>query len=261
MSDANKYTSKLSGQKILVIGGTAGIGFAVAEASIEFGATVHVSSSTESRVKGSVESIQKDYPSATDRVFGHVCNLGTKDVEANLEKLFQEVGKVDHIIFTAGDSLPLKPLQDITLESMYQAGHVRSFAALLAAKVGSKHLTHNDRTNSIIFTTGAISEKPIGGGWAQTAFFGTALQGLTRQLAFDLQPVRVNIVSPGAVDTELWSTMPKDAREAMLKSISEKMPTKVVGQSEDLAEAYLYLMRDLNITGTCISSNSGTLLV
>ena len=261
MTDAQIFTSKLAGQHVIILGGTAGIGFAVAQGCIEYGATVTVSSSSEKRVTGAVESIKKYYPSALDRISGHTCNLGRADVEANIEKLFSQAGKVDHIVFTAGDSLPLANLEDLTLEKMHQLGQVRSFAAVLTAKVGLKYLKHQDRRSSIIFTTGAISDKPISGGWTMINFYGTALCGLTRQLALDLAPVRVNIVSPGAVDTELWSQMSAEDKDGMMKSIAERVPTKAVAQSEDIAEAYLYLMKDLNVTGEKICTNSGSTLI
>lgn len=63
------------------------------------------------------------------------------------------------------------------------------------------------------------------------------------------------------METELWSALPKEQAEAMIKSISEKVPTKRVGQPEDVAESYLYLMRDTNVTGVNIATNSGGPLV
>ena len=261
MSDAKTFTSKLAGQHVIILGGTAGIGFAVAQACIEYGGTVTVSSSSEARVTGAIESIKKDYPSAKDRISGYTCDLSTADVEANIEKLFLQTGQVDHIVFTAGNQLPLAKLEDLTLEKMHQAGHIRSFAAVLTAKVGLKYLRHRDRRSSVIFTTGAISDKPIAGGWTMINFYATALCGLTRQLALDLAPVRVNIVSPGAVDTELWSHMSEEEKGKMMKGIQERVPTKAVAQSEDIAEAYLYLMKDLNVTGEKICTNSGATLI
>ena len=59
--------------------------------------------------------------------------------------------------------------------------------------------------SSITFTTGAVSEKPIPN-WAMINSYATGLQGMTRGLALDMKPIRVNLVSPGAVDTELWGT-------------------------------------------------------
>ena len=84
---------------------------------------------------------------------------------------------------------------------------------------------------------------------------------LNRSLALDLAPVRVNLISPGAVDTELWDAYPAEVKERMVKVWEEKLPTKRIGRVEDVAEAYLYAMRDENLTGTLLSTNGGMLLV
>ena len=84
---------------------------------------------------------------------------------------------------------------------------------------------------------------------------------MARGLALDLKPVRVNVVSPGAVDTELWKGMTEEAKGEMFKAIGEKVPTGRVGRVEDVAEAFLYCMRDGNVTGSMVSSNGGALLV
>ncbi len=110
-------------------------------------------------------------------------------------------------------------------------------------------------------TTGTISQKPLKGGWTIASITGSGLHGLTRQLAIELAPIRVNLVSPGLVDTELWDPMGKEMLAGIKKSTEDMMPTGRVAQPEDIAESYLYLMKDANITGTVISTNSGALLV
>lgn len=93
------------------------------------------------------------------------------------------------------------------------------------------------------------------------AAMGAATPGLTRQLAFDLAPIRVNCVSPGVVATDFWSGMGKEQAESYLKDHENKMPTQKVGQPEDVVEAFLYLMRDINTTGQVVHTNSGVFLV
>lgn len=93
------------------------------------------------------------------------------------------------------------------------------------------------------------------------AGFATGLHGLTRNLALDLKPIRVNLVSPGVVETELWDSFDKEAKKQHLEGIAEKAPTGRVAQPEDVAEAYLFLMKDPSVTGTVVDSNSGALLI
>lgn len=153
---ASKY-QKLLNKHVLVIGGTSGIGFGVAEASLASGAQVSVSSSNQSRVDAAVEKLKGDFPD--QKVAGYACDLSKPTVEQDLEALFSKVGKVDHIVFSAGDKLAAAPIQEITYEKIIAAGQVRFVAALLAAKVGSKYLNPGPYS-SITLTTGSVSQKP-----------------------------------------------------------------------------------------------------
>ncbi len=83
---------------------------------------------------------------------------------------------------------------------------------------------------------------------------------MTRNLALDLAPIRVNLISPGAVMTPLWDDMPQDKREALMEELGKKCTTGAVGRPEDVAESYLYVMRDWNCSGSVIDTNGGGLL-
>jgi len=251
-----KY-NKLAGKHVLVIGGTSGIGFSVAEASLESGARVTISSSSDSRVKSSISSLQKSYPDG--KITGRTCDLSKDSLEDDVSALFSKVGKVDHIIYTAGDSLAQMPLSSITLPSIIAAGQIRFFAPLIVAKIGSKHLNPGPES-SIVLTTGAVAERPHEG-WSVIASYAAGLYGMTRNLALDLRPVRVNCVSPGAVDTELWKGMGEDEKKMMFERIGGNVLTGRVGRPEDVAETYLWLMKDSNVTGFVASSNAGSTLV
>jgi NAD(P)-dependent dehydrogenase (short-subunit alcohol dehydrogenase family) len=260
MSQTARFTAKLAHQKVLLIGATGGIGIAIAQGLVEFGATVFLSSSREAKINECVQSILSDYPFAKGRVFGYPCDLSSQQVETNLEQLFEKVGIVNHIVFMAGERLPTVPLEEINLEKMQKTFHIRTFAAMLTAKIGARYLT-KDRSSSITFTTGSICEKPIAGGWTMLAAIGAATPGLTRQLAFDLAPIRVNCIAPGVVATDFWSGMGKEQAEAYLKDHENKMLTQKVAQPEDVAEAFLYVMRDMNTTGQVVHTNSGVFLI
>lgn len=126
-------------------------------------------------------------------------------------------------------------------------------------KIAPKYLNPGP-ASSIIITTGAVSERPIDN-WTVVNSYATGLQGMTRGLALDLKPIRVNLVSPGAVNTELWGHMTAEQKEGMFKELSKKIPVGKVGSVEDVAESYLYLMKDRNVTGAMISTSGGHLLV
>lgn len=259
MADAIKYTNKLSGARILIVGGTSGIGFAVAEACLEYGSTVTISSSQPSRVESSIQRLLKSYPSAKDRLSGYACDLASPSSEDNVKALFDKVGNLNHIVFTAGDPLAVMPLEEATVEKIQQAGMVRFVGALMVAKHGASHLAPGP-SSSITLTTGTVSEKPIGG-WTVAASYAGGLHSMTRNLALDLKPTRVNLICPGFVETELWDSMPKSSLTRMTDWMkSGGHTTGELAQPGDIAEAYLYCMRGRSVTGSVIDTNSGTLL-
>lgn len=180
-------------------------------------------------------------------------------LEANVKGLLEKAGPLNHVVFTAGDSLATMPLEEAEVDKIIQAGMVRYFAPLMVAKHAAKVLDKSP-SSSITFTTGSVSEKPIPN-WSVVNGFATAIQGTTRGLALDLKPIRVNLVSPGAVLTPLWDGIPKEAREQTFRSFESKMATGKMGQAEDVAEAFLYAMKDKNLTGSMISTNGGALIM
>lgn len=257
---STKYTSKLSSARVLIIGGTSGIGYSVAEATLEFGAHVTISSSNPSRINAAITSLLKSYPSAKTRLSGHACDLSDPPtLEDNIAALFAKCGELNHVIYTAGDSLKVMPLEDATVETVQQAGMVRFFGPLIVAKHAARILPKSP-ASSITLTTGVVSERPMPN-WAVVGSFATALHGMTRGLALDLKPIRVNIVSPGAVETPLWAGMIQEAFEEMKKGTESRMTTGRFGKPEDVAEAYLYLLKDQNVSGSCVSTNGGFLLI
>ncbi len=243
MADQVKYAQKLKDAKVLVIGGSSGgystfyptyhqsnqdvgIGYAVAEALIENNCHVTISASNPKKADATVERLLKSYPSAKSRVSGQSCALGDEaTLESNIVSLLEKVGKVDHIIHTAGDALAQMELSSIDMEKIKQAGMVRFFSPLLLAKHASKHLSPGP-ASSLTLTTGAVSERPTPD-WTVIGSYATGLQGMTRQLAVDMKPIRVNLVSPGAVDTELWDTIgfSEEAKKTFLEAHGKKMPT------------------------------------
>ncbi|EPQ25652.1 uncharacterized protein PFL1_06789 [Pseudozyma flocculosa PF-1] len=260
-----RYTAPLRGTRTLVIGGTSGIGFGVASALIEEGGSVHVASSSSAKVDDAVRRLSSpatQYNADASRVTGSTVSLSGPQMEASLSALFQEVGgQIDHLVFTSGDALAIKPLREWSYDDLVRVGDVRYFGAFLAIKtaiVGG----HLKRGGSITLTSGSIAEQPRPD-WTAVAGFAEGLVGLTRQFALDLAQhgVRVNLVMPGVVKTELWDPMPQDVRDHVLAEAAEATLTKKCAEVQDLVHAYLYLMKDTNITGQVIRSDGGSALV
>ena len=166
---------------------------------------------------------------------------------------------MDHIVFTAGDKLAAMPLQEITLSKIHTAGQIRFAAPLLVAKIGSRYMEKSSKS-SIVLTTGSIAEHPHKD-WSVIAGYGAGLHGMTRNLAVDLMPIRVNLVSPGGLKTDLWKDMESEAREKLYKGWAERNPTGHAGTPEEVAQCYLWLLKDSNVTGRVACSDSGALLI
>ncbi|KAL4886004.1 hypothetical protein BJY04DRAFT_213544 [Aspergillus karnatakaensis] len=261
MPDQQKYTSKLQNTRVLIIGATSGLGYGCAEAVLEHGASeLLLSSSSSTRLEATIAKLRSAYPSSTAVIKSFECNLADEaNLDSNIQSLFSQVGVIDHIIFTAGDAPLLKPFLETEFLEIKQAGMVRFFAPLLVAKYGHVHLSPGPRS-SITLTTGVSGEKPIPE-WTVTSAYLSGLQGMMRGLALDLKPVRVNLVSPGGVDTEMWNVLGEEGKRGVVEELARATTTGRVGRVEDIVEAYLYAMRDGNLSGSVISSNGGRLLV
>ncbi|CDS01262.1 hypothetical protein, partial [Sporisorium scitamineum] len=255
-----KTALALRGSKVVIIGGSSGIGFAAASALIEEGASVIIGSSSAERVASAVKRLSDpsaQYNADPSRVSGYPVNLKGPEAEASLRDFFSKIGAFDHLLYTAGDSLAAKPFHEFAYDDIVSAGSVRLFSVILAVKVATSP-GHLKDGGSIVLTTGSVAEKPLKN-WSVVAGFASALYGLTRNLALDLsdRKIRVNAVSPGPVETELWDNFPEDHRKAFLASVEAKLLTGRVGQPEDVANAYVYLLKNRNVTAQVIASDGG----
>jgi NAD(P)-dependent dehydrogenase (short-subunit alcohol dehydrogenase family) len=235
----------LNGKRIVVLGGSSGIGLATAQAASREGASVVIASSQQARLDQAVATL----PNAE----GHAVNL--TDASA-VEALFTRIGAFDHLVFTAGESLQLSSLADTDPETARRFFDLRYFGALVAAKYASPHIRPG---GSIVFTSGIAGQRPRSG-WALGASVTSAMEGLTRALAVELAPIRVNIVSPGVVKTPLWSSLPEADRNALYRQMEQSLLVGHVGEPEEVAEAYLYLMRQTYGTGQVLVVDGGGLL-
>ncbi|KAK4240091.1 hypothetical protein C8A03DRAFT_42375 [Achaetomium macrosporum] len=265
MSDQKKYTNKLQGSRVLIIGGSSGIGFCTAEACLEHGALVTVASSNASKLEAAVAKLQASYPSAKSNIHGLTVDLSKPDtLESELQTLFERTihamggERLDHVVFTAGDALATMPLADMTMEGILKAGQIRFFAPLMAAKFIPQYV-RNSRESSYTITTGSISERPMPD-WSVIGSFAGGHHSMVRNLALDLKPIRVNGVSPGVVDTDLWR-MPKEEKDRLMEQMGKRMATGMPGRPEDVAESFVCCIRDYNMDGAVIRTDGGSLFM
>ena len=205
----------LQQQRVVVVGGSSGIGLAVAQQAATQGAKVVIVSSNAERIQKAVERIggeaQGQAVEASD--------------ERAVESFFAKLGPFDHLAFTAGDSLHLHELASTDLQQARRAFELRYWSALAAVKYGSPHIR---KDGSIVLTTGVAGRRPHKG-WTVAASVCGTIEALTRALAVELAPIRVNAVCPGVVRTNLWQSMNADAREQLYESVGNSLPVGRVG--------------------------------
>ncbi|RDW81649.1 oxidoreductase, short chain dehydrogenase/reductase family [Aspergillus mulundensis] len=295
MSTSNFISAnKLHKTRILLLGGTSGIGFAVARAALEHGASVILSSSNPEKVTNAIARLKTLYPDEpyASRIAGTACDLGKDDeaIEAEIVALYEfatrpdlfgsgsgsgtSEGKVpiNHIVFTAG-AVPrtLAPTDpNVTASYLRSLNTIRFIGGALVAKHAPAYMpkpttglttTPSAPSSSITYTSGALVVRPAPGMSLGLAGAG-AIEVFSRALAVDLAPhgIRVNAVAPGPVLTEMLEDIAEKGqggREGVLGAYARETVLGRVGAPEDTAEAYLALMRDGFATGVLLRSDGG----
>ncbi|KAK4506896.1 hypothetical protein PRZ48_000629 [Zasmidium cellare] len=256
------HPDTIASSRTLVVGGTSGIGAAVVSATLANGGSVHISSSNPDKITAKIAEFKALYPSAP-AVTGTAANLSDENtLEANVKNVLEEAvrsldGPIDHLVYTAGDAFHPTPLSSVDPKTYFSGWTVRYLAPLLFAKTISTnpgtYLTISP-SSSITLTSGVLSHKPIRGvshfiGWAG------AIEALSRGLAVDMAPVRCNVVSPGAIYTEMLAGM----GEAAVEGFGKGTLRGSVGSAAECAEGYLFAMRSGFLTGEVVKVDGGAL--
>jgi NAD(P)-dependent dehydrogenase (short-subunit alcohol dehydrogenase family) len=236
----------LSGQRIVIIGGSSGMGLATARAATAAGAAVTIASSNPDRLKAALAQLP-------DTCAGTVVN--TRD-EAEVAALFAGVGELDHVVYTANDAVRPQPVVDVSLDAARDLFEVRFWGVVAAVKHAAQRIRPG---GSIVLTSGTVAVRPTPG-TALAAAGAAAAEGLTRGLAAELAPIRVNAVRPGAIRTPLWDPVPEPQRAALFGALADKTLTKSIGEADQIAAAHLYLMENQFVTGTVLTVDGGAVI-
>jgi len=243
-------TQQLEGKRVVVIGGSSGIGFGVAQRALGAGAQVVIGSSNAGKVDAACARLG-------DGASGSAVDV--RD-EASVAAFFADVGPFDHLAFTAGDWGSFRdprPTAEIDLAVAGEIFAVRFWGAMKVTKHALGQLADD---GSITLTNGVVAHRPRKGSPLSTAMAG-ALEHLTQALAVDLAPRRVNVVCPGLILTQVWDSIPEAQREDQLKRMTADQPLPRAGDPGEVAEAYLYLMCGSFSTGQILIVDGGRTLV
>ena len=240
---------KLQRKRVVILGGTSGIGLAVARLALDQGASVVIASHRSERVERVREELA---------AFGDVSERAL-DVtrEDAIREFFEHIGLYDHLVYTAGEDLPLGPVVSTDIRVARARFDVRYWGAFASVKYGAASIRES---GSIVLTSGFSATRPMPR-WSSQASIQSAVEGLTRCLALELAPIRVNCVSPGLSRTPRWNAMPDDVRQELYDLGEERIPLRRLGTAEELALAYVYFMENTYATGNVINVDGGGALV
>lgn len=242
---ANEFT--LEGKTVIILGGSSGLGFATAEAAAYDGAKVIIVSGNQNRINEALKLLPEN------------CSGVSVDLskEENIKNFFDAVETFDHLVYTAGENLTLYTIDETNIDEARTFFNLRYWGAFAAVKYASKKIKAGGSVN---LTGGTASPRP-GAGWGIAASICAAMEGFTRAMAVELAPVRVNLVAPGVVKTNLWNSMSEEDRNNLYTGVGESLPVKRVGEASDIATTFLYTMKQQYGTGQVIYVDGGSLLV
>ena len=233
----------LTGSRVLVLGGSSGIGLAAAKSAADAGAKVTIASRSAEKVNAGAAHVGNAAAGIA---------LDTTD-DAALEAFFVKHPEWDHIVVSvaAGKSAGL---HGMTVAEAYGNMNAKFWTAYKTAKLAK--ITPD---GSLTLVSGFLSQKPNQDALLQGCI-NAALESLGRGLALTLAPVRVNTVSPGLIDTPIRAAMPADKKKAVLDHAAATLPVRRVGQPEDVAEAILMLMTNPFTTGSTLFIDGGGMI-
>jgi len=237
--------SGFEGTRVLVVGGSSGIGQATAAAFAAAGARVTIASRSRAKLDAAIAAI------TAAPVTGVELDL---TVDAAVTAFFGAGEPWDHIVISAAQT-PGGPARQLPLADAYAAMNSKFWGAYRVAR-----LARIREQGSLTLVSGYLAVRPRATSVLQGAI-NAALEALGRGLALELSPVRVNTVSPGLIATPLWNRISLEARETMYADAAQRLPARRVGQSEDIAHAILYLAGNRFATGSTILVDGGAALV
>lgn len=235
----------LADKKIVIIGGSSGIGLGIAKACAQLGAKLVIASRSLEKLKLTQKELSKDTEI-------HPLDIAQPD---QIKTFMQKVGKFDHLI-TPGASVSWGAFGTLSEKEEQASFQSKFWGQYYAAKFGFPHINPG---GSIVLFAGCWSQRPIPGAAIPGSING-AIESLGRALAVEIAPIRINVISPGIIDTPVFSGLSEHERQAFFDKTAKALPLKKIGIPEEVAMTAIYLMSNTYSTGNTLYIDGGETL-
>lgn len=234
----------LENQRILIIGGNSGMGLACARRLASKGAQVIIASRSQASLDAALATM-------AGKVAAHVVDFSS---EASLEELFSAVGHIDHLVLAASSSAAWGPLSEVDGASLLKAFEQKALGYWQSVRAALPYLRKN---GSVTLLSGTASRTPLMHTAGLAAVNGAITQ-MGQTLAMELAPLRVNVISPGLIDTPAYDHLSRDAKTALFDGMIKDLHVGRAGTSEEVAQAMEFVITNDFTTGALIDIDGGS---
>lgn len=187
-----------------------------------------------------------------DSATGYLVDNTNKE---SIADFFKNISKFDYL-FSPGASYSMGPITEISDEVAESPFKSKFWGQYWAVKHSVGKISEE---GAIVLMSGAASVCPLSGTAAYSACNG-AIESLGKALATELAPVRVNVVSPGTINSALWQRRPAELREAAFKHYCSETLLERVGTVDEVASTVLFLLENTYMTGSTLYPDGGYVL-
>ena len=172
--------------------------------------------------------------------------------DASIAALADSVGPVDHVVSTASARARGK-LADLQRKNLQMSFDTKVIGPAMLAKHFAPHM--NEGGSFVLFS--GVNAFKINIGYLGVAITNGAVDFLTRSLAVELAPIRVNTISPGVIDTGAWDSLGEHGKRDYFEQVGTTNPTRRIGTPDDVADAVLFAMTNSFLTGVTLKVDGG----
>lgn len=231
----------VAGKKAIVFGGTSGIGLATAKQLVALGAKVTAVSRDPSKAGEVPEGMTLESCDVRD--------------DAALSELFERHAPFDILVSSAtGGERSFGPFLDMDMDG-YQKSFDKLWGYANVVRYGTRHMAED---GTIVLVSGSPARKSKPGQVALSSV-GAAVEQLVRAVAPEIAPRRLNVVSPGSIDTPMVALQGEE-RDALFKKATANNVIPRAGTSDEVAQAILFLIQNDFVTGTTVDVDGGWLI-